>query len=109
MPEQKSMPRRKSTLPVRIVGALVMGGLTVAFFGFGVNKVTGSDMLQEITEFSTTPALWITNLIFPNGPHSGLGLQYWNWVYWPSGVLFYTLVWFILITMLWRTRRTVYS
>jgi hypothetical protein len=109
MPEQRSMPKLRSTIPERVVGALLMAGATVTFFGFGVNKVTGSDMLQEITEASTTPALWITNLIFPEGPHSGLGAQYWNYVYWPADVLFYTFVWFVLITMLWSTRRTVYK
>jgi|HubBroStandDraft_5_1064220.scaffolds.fasta_scaffold922617_1 hypothetical protein len=109
MPENKSMPVKRSTLPTRIIGALLLAGATVGFFGVGVNQVSGSTMLQEVTEGASAPAMYVTRLIFPYGQHSGLGAQYWNWVFWPVDVLFYTIVWFIVITMLWSTRRTVYS
>jgi hypothetical protein len=109
MSENKSMPVKRSTLPTRIIGALLLAGATVGFFGVGVNQVSGSTMLQEVTEGASAPAMYVTRLIFPYGQHSGLGAQYWNWVFWPVDVLFYTIVWFIVITMLWSTRRTVYS
>lgn len=66
-------------------------------------------MLQEVTQGAMWPENFVTNLVFPLGPHSGIGMQYWNYVFWPSGVLFYAIIWFIIISMLYNSRRTVYG
>jgi hypothetical protein len=105
----KAISVQKSTVPERIVGALVLAIVTVVFFGFGVQKLPSSTMVQEVTEAVGKPALWVTQAVFPEGQHNGPGVEYWDWVYWSSGILIYTLFWYIIVTMLWSTRRTVYS
>lgn len=106
--DQKPIPARRSTVPERIVGALILAIVTVVFFGFAIQKLPSSTMVQEVTEYVNEPALWVTTQVFPYGQHSGPGEQDWDYVYWPANILIYFLFWYIIITMLWSTRRTVY-
>lgn len=107
--DQQPVSVKRSPVPGRILVSLILGSLTVIFFGLVVQKLPSYTIVQEVTEYSNIPALWLTRFIFPDGPHSGAGLQYWTPVYWTSGILIYTIAWFIVISMLWSTRRTVYS
>lgn len=106
--EKKSISVRKSTVPERMVGALLLAVMTVVFFGFAVQKLPGSTMLQEITQFANEPAQWTTLQVFPYGQHSGPGEQYWDYVYWPAGILIYFFFWYFVVSMMWTTRRKVY-
>jgi hypothetical protein len=107
--DQEPISRQRSPVPGRILGGIVLGILTVVFFGIVVQKLPSYTIVQEVTEYSTLPALWVTHLILPDGPHSGAGLQFWNPVYWASGIVIYSLFWFIVLSLLWGTRRTVYA
>jgi hypothetical protein len=107
--DKKSISVRKSTVPERMVAALLLAVVTVVFFGLAVQHLPGSTMLQEVTQFVNGPAQWATMQIFPYGQHSGPGEQYWDYVYWPAGILIYSVFWYFIVSMMWSTRRKVYS
>lgn len=107
--DQQPVAKQRSTVPARIIFALVLAAATVVFFGFAIPMLPSTTMTQEVTAAVNTPALWVTRFVFPDGQHSGPGALYWSWVYWPAGVVIYSIFWFIILSMLWSTRRTVYS
>ena len=107
--EKPAISVRKSTVPERLLGALLLAVITVVFFTIVVKYLPGSTMLQEVTAFANAPAQWATTQVFPYGQHSGPGEQYWDYVYWAAGILIYSIFWFFILSMMWSTRRKVYS
>jgi hypothetical protein len=88
----------KLGLPWRLVVSLVLGGMTWGVLGIGEAKLPYAGILNNIVEMATLPALAIARIFYPAGVHTGLGAPYYGYAVLASGILFYTVVWFIILS-----------
>jgi hypothetical protein len=87
----------------RLVGSLVLGGMTWGVLALGEAKLPYSHILANITEAGIFPALLIAGMFYPEGAHTGRGVPYFGYVLLGAGILFYTLVWLVILS--WFNRR----
>jgi hypothetical protein len=87
----------------RLVISLVLGGMTWGFLALGEASVAYGHILAKIIEVGLFPAVLIAGIFYPEGAHTGHGVPYFGYVLQGTGILFYMLVWFVILS--WLTRR----
>jgi len=87
----------------RLVVSLVLGGMTWGVLAIGEAKLPYGGILNNIVEMATLPALAIARIFYPAGVHTGHGAPYYGYAVLGSGILFYALVWFVILS--WLNRR----
>jgi multisubunit Na+/H+ antiporter MnhB subunit len=91
------MAKRRSTAPIRFVVSLFLGAATVGFIAFSATKLSGNTLISEVTTYAQTPGLSLARLITPTpAPWGGLVVG--------CGIAVYTVLWFIILSMIWHTR-----
>jgi hypothetical protein len=95
----------KLRLSWRLLVSLVLGGMTWGVLALGGAKLPCSHILANIVEAALFPALLIAGIFYPEGAHTGRGVPYFGYVLLGTGVLFYTLVWFVILSWLGRRGR----
>jgi hypothetical protein len=93
----------KLRLSWRLVVSLVLGGMTWGVLALGEAKLPHSRILDDILEAALFPALVIAGMFYPEGAHTGRGVPYFGYVLLVAGILFYTLLWFVILS--WLSRR----
>ena len=71
----------------------------------GATKLPYNRILVNITDVASVPALMIAGIFYPEGAHTGRGVPYFGYVLLGSGILFYALVWFVILSWLYRRGR----
>lgn len=97
----------KLRLSWRLVVSLVLGGVTWGFLVLGEAKLPYGRILGNIIEAGLFPALLIAGVFYPEGAHTGRGVPYFGYVLLGAGILFYTLVWFFILSWLNRRGRRI--
>ena len=87
----------------RLVISLVLGGTTWGVLALGEAKLAYGHILANIIEVGLFPAFLITGIFYPEGTHTGRGVPYFGYVLQGTGILFYMLVWFVILS--WLARR----
>jgi hypothetical protein len=93
----------KLRLSWRLVASIILGGMTWGTLAIGETKLPYSSVLHNIMEVGLFPALVIAAIFYPEGAHSGGGVRYFAYVLLGFGILFYTVVWFLILS--WLNRR----
>jgi len=93
----------KLRLPWRLVVSLVLGGMTWGVVVQGATKLPYNRIVVNITDVASVPALVISQIFYPAGVHTGGGAPRWGLVFLSSGILFYGLMWFVILS--WLNRR----
>lgn len=88
----------KHKISIRSLASLILGAVTFALIGLCATKLPYSHVLVAITDALSIPAAVISGFFFPAGVHTGNGAPSWGTVFFLSGVLFYTLLWFGILT-----------
>ena len=83
----------------RLLVGLVLGALTVGLISFCATKLPYSPTRDHITDAASVPALLLARIVYPEGVHTGKGAPRWGIVFLCSGVLFYTIVWFGILSL----------
>jgi hypothetical protein len=100
-------PKLRLSWPWRIGFSLVLGGMTWGAVVLGATKLPYNRILVGIMDAATVPALVISQIFYPAGVHTGRGAPYFGYVLLGSGILFYALVWFVILSWLHRRGRRV--
>jgi len=87
----------------RLVGSIVLGGVTWGALYLVATKLQSSRIGNNITDYGSLPAYLIAKIFYPEGVHTGHGVSYFGYVLLGSGILFYTVVWFLILS--WVNRR----
>jgi hypothetical protein len=87
---------------LRIAVSLVLGGITSGAVVLGASKLPSGSILNTIADAASIPALAISAIFYPEGIHTGGGAVHWVVVYMGSGICFYTLMWFVILSLLNR-------
>ena len=95
---------RNVKLVSRLAPSIFLGGCTQALIGICATMLPYSHARDEITDALSVPAALITQIFYPEGVHTGKGAPQWGIVFLLSGVLFYTAMWFIVISIVTRKR-----
>jgi len=93
----------KLVFPWRLGVSIILGGMTWVAVVLGATKLPYSRILVDITDVASVPALLISQIFYPAGVHTGGGAPRWGVVFLSAGVLFYSLVWFAILS--WFNRR----
>jgi len=96
---------RRSTLLKRVLLGLVFGAASVGLISFCATRLPYSHARDEITDALSVPAVLIAQTVYPEGVHTGKGAPRWGIVFLCSGVLFYAVVWFVVLSLLTRKKR----
>jgi hypothetical protein len=88
----------------RLFVGLVLGALTVGLISFCATKLPYSPIRDRITDAASVPALLLAQIVYPEGVHTGKGAPRWGIVFLCSGVLFYTVVWFGILSLAVRIK-----
>jgi hypothetical protein len=91
------------SLPWRLVVSLVLGGMIWGVVVLAATKLPYSRILVNITDAASVPALVISQIFYPAGVHTGGGARRWGLVFLSSGIFFYGLMWFVILS--WLNRR----
>jgi hypothetical protein len=97
----------KLQLSWRLIVSLILGGMTYGTLVLGEAKLQYSSVLHGVTEIGLTPALLIAAIFYPEGGHTGGGVPYFGYVLIGSGIVFYTVLWFVIVS--WLNRRGLSS
>ena len=89
----------------RIVVSLILGGMTYGTLVLGEAKLQYSRVLHDVMEIGLFPALAIAAIFYPEGGHTGGGIPYFGYVLIGSGIVFYTVAWFVILSLLNRRGR----
>jgi hypothetical protein len=93
----------KLRLPWRLGVSLILGGMTWGAMVLVATKLPPSRIGEDITDYGSLPAYLIAKIFYPAGVHTGRGVPYFGYVLLGSGILFYGLVWFAILS--WLNRR----
>jgi hypothetical protein len=93
----------KLRLSWRLVVSLVLGGMTWGIVVLGATKLPYNHIIVDITDVASVPVVAIARIFYPEGAHTGGGVPYFGYVLLSSGILFYALVWFVILS--WLNRR----
>jgi len=77
--------------------------MTWGALALGDTKLPHSRILDNIIEAALLPALVIAGIFYPEGVHTGRGVPYFGYVLLGFCILFYTMVWFVILS--WLNRR----
>jgi len=88
----------------RLFVGLILGALTVGLISFCAAKLPYSPTREQITDAASVPGALIAQIVYPEGVHTGKGAPRWGTVFLCSGVLFYTVVWFVILSIAVRLR-----
>jgi hypothetical protein len=91
------MAKRRSTAPGRFVLSTLLAGATVGFIGFSANKLSSYILISEVATYAQEPGMKIARLFNPMPPP-------WGALDVACSVGFYTVAWFIVLTMVWSSR-----
>jgi hypothetical protein len=94
----------KAKLLARILIGLVLGAASVGLINVCETKLPYSRALAGITDALLVPAVLIAQIVYPEGVHTGIGASHWGIVFLCSGVLFYGVVWFVVLSVITRKR-----
>ena len=94
----------KQRLSWRLLASLVLGGMTWGVLALAETGLPPSRILDNIEDAASIPALVIAGIFYPEGAHTGRGVPYFGYVILGSGILFYGLVWFAILSWLNRRR-----
>jgi hypothetical protein len=94
------MAKRRSAAPARFVVSLLLGAATVGFIGFAASRLAFSELISEVMTYAQEPGMTIARLFNPTPPP-------WGGLYVGCSVAFYTIAWFIVLSMVWHTRSGV--
>jgi hypothetical protein len=83
----------------RLFAGLILGALTVGLISFCATKLPYSPIRDQITDAASVPATLIAQIVYPEGVHTGKGAPRWGLVFLCAGVLFYTVVWFGILSL----------
>lgn len=93
----------KLGLPWRVVLGLLLGAATTGIIYLIHNKFPSSRIVANITDVASFPALLIAWIIYPGGVHTDGGAPYYGYAFLGAHILFYTVVWFVILS--WISRR----
>jgi hypothetical protein len=93
----------KLRLSGRLVVSFVLGGMTWGVLALGEGRLPYSRVLSNVIEAGLFPAIVITGIFYPEGAHTGRGVPYFGYVLSAVGMLFYSFVWFLILS--WLNRR----
>jgi len=93
----------KLRLSWRLGVSLILGGMTWGGVVLGATELRYSPILVSITDAASVPALVISQIFYPAGVHTGGGAPRWGVVFLSAGILFYSLMWFVILS--WLNRR----
>jgi hypothetical protein len=91
------MAKRRSTAPARFLVSALLGAATVGFIAFCAGKLAWNLLISEVTTYAQEPGLVIARWINPTPPP-------WGALYVTCSIGFYTVAWFIVLSMIWHTR-----
>ena len=97
----------KSRLLKRLILALLLGIATWALIAFSATKLPYSQARDEITDAASIPAVLMSWIIYPEGVHTGMGAPLWGVVFLCSGILFYAIVWFVVLSTIARRKSLI--
>lgn len=97
---------QKSTLRVVARAAIssALAGVTVWLLALGERTLPYGSALSNAAGACLVPAFVIAAIFFPEGAHTGRGVPYFGYVLWAAGILFYTALWFAILST-WRRLR----
>ena len=93
----------KLRLSRRLIVSLILGGMTYGTLALGATKLPYGSILHDLAEMGMLPGLVIAAIFYPEGGHTGGGVPYFVYVFIGSGIVFYSVVWFVIIS--WVNRR----
>lgn len=89
----------------RIVVSLILGGMTYGTLVLGEAKLPFSSVLHDVMEIGLFPTLAIAAIFYPEGVHTGGGVPYFFYALIGSGIVFYSVVWFVILSLVNRRGR----
>ena len=95
---------RRLNLPGRILLGLLFAAISVGSIRFCATKLPYSHTRDEITDALSVPAVLIAQTVYPEGVHTGRGAPRSGIVFLCSDVLFYTVLWFVVFSIMARKR-----
>ena len=88
----------------RLVLAVGLGIATCSLIG-AANHLPYSPLRDVITDALSLPGGLIAGIVYPQGVHTGNGAPYWGLMTVLSNWAFYSLLWFVCLRVVWRSRR----
>jgi hypothetical protein len=93
----------KLRLSWRFIVSLILGGMIYGTLALGEAKLPYGSILHDLAEMGMLPGLVIAAIFYPEGGHTGGGVPYFVYVLIGSGIVFYSVVWFVILS--WINRR----
>jgi hypothetical protein len=94
------MAKRRSGAPARLLVSLFLGAATVGFIGFAATRLAYNELLSEVATYAQEPGMMVARMFNPTPPP-------WGALDVGCSIGVYTLIWFIILTMVWQTRSAV--
>ena len=96
----------KSKLFMRaLLGLLLLGVATWELIIICATTLPYSQTLVEITDAVSVPALFMADIFYPEGVRTGGGASHWGIIFLCSGVVFYAVVWFAILSWIARGKQ----
>jgi hypothetical protein len=91
-------------MPKTLLLAVGLGIATCSLIG-AANHLPCSPLRDDITDVLSLPGGLIAGIVYPEGVHTGNGAPYWGLMAMLSNWAFYSLLWFVCLRVVGRSRR----